>query len=214
MGVFYCKGRLDVFGRVLGLEALSLETQVFNFSEDPCWTNATVTPSEDCSFTPNVVLIQSASDFQAALRQHFKAESPDAFTSSDEYRWLANGSNTHRYVLTEAFCAIYSATLSPTSLPLSEDFLLAVESLPESLDDSTRGEYERFLGRWGSHYSVHVTMGARLSRVLELDRSQKLLSLESMGQADFEQLLKLRQAPSRGTEASLKTLIRYAIIQL
>lgn len=205
---------------VLELGPRARDPQVFNFtSEDPCWNNASITSSEDCSFTPNVVLMQSASDFQAALRQHFKAESRDAFTGSDEYRWLANGSRAHRYVLTEAFCAIYSATLSPTSLPLSEDFILAVEGLPESLDETTRGEYERFLGHWGTHYSVQVTMGARLSRVLELDRSQKLLSsenfrifqsclprnLETMAQADFEQLLKLRQAASRGTEASPKT---------
>lgn len=84
--------------------------------------------------------------------------------------WLYPG--THTYTLTTAACGIYGAELDVEALQLSGAFLAAVEALPYPVTAENEKDYEKFLGTWGTHYSVKVTMGARISRLLQFDKGE------------------------------------------
>eukprot|EP00913_Durusdinium_trenchii_P001215 g1118.t1 len=165
------------------------------------------TGDEDCSYESRVWEISSGMDFQSSLKEIMRSSSetgaelaPEAFfTQSSEFRFLQNGSRTHTYTLTTAACGIYGAELDVEALQLSGAFLAAVEALPYPVTAENEKDYEKFLGTWGTHYSVKVTMGARISRLLQFDKGEGLAApfdAQSMAQADFQKVLDAAVDPS------------------
>ncbi|CAK9079362.1 unnamed protein product [Durusdinium trenchii] len=157
------------------------ETKDETKDETDCPRGAKITPQEeDCSYESRVWEISSGMDFQSSLKEIMRSSSetgaelaPEAFfTQSSEFRFLQNGSRTHTYTLTTAACGIYGAELDVEALQLSGAFLAAVEALPYPVTAENEKDYEKFLGTWGTHYSVKVTMGARISRLLQFDKGE------------------------------------------
>ena len=151
---------------------------------------------EECSFEHTSWEIATAYEFQKLLSNQFKAEeergigfdmtkvgdvklhglhigfgSSAFFSQSAEFREVNTSTQDHRYILTTATCNAYRAVLGMAAAApkLSDAFRSAVDDLPASLEDG-HVQYAEFLKDWGTHFSTHITMGARYSEMIQFDQ--------------------------------------------
>lgn len=145
--------------------------------------------TKSCSFESQVATEFGSRSYQDALSVDVAVEAGvkswvwgARFTASSGYKKVSEGTTQRNYTYTSATakCIQYelSVNYADSAINVTGKFAQAVHDLPLERDSSEA--YKTFIDNYGTHFTIRVTMGAKMVVISEFDQ-QALITMEKKG---------------------------------
>ena len=157
-----------------GLDPGFLGRGIFQFTYNQGLTTAdgrysipdytTVNDAQSCSFSFSSRINKDTASYMDSLKIHVDASFKGwgaSFSASSDYQEIHQSTQSRQtvFISSQSQCEAYDASIDYS--PFTHDFHIAVNSLSEVINSSTKQDYLTFIEQYGTHIASAVKMGGR-----------------------------------------------------